>query len=85
MKVKPTQLVSLGLAFLIGVTAGVLVQKQHDVGHLVDAWRLGDPPLLAPPPTLAVEDNELESFQGKLSLFILAGQSNRYGYPSGWG
>ena len=79
MKVKPTQFVGVGLALFIGVTFGVALQKHYGVGNIVDALRVKHRPILAPIATLTVEDNIPEEFQGKLSLFILAGQSNMAG------
>jgi len=76
MKVKPRQFVSIVLALFIGVTFGVTLQKHYDVGNIVDALGMKRHPILAPIPTVTVEDDIPEEFQGKLSLFILAGQSN---------
>ena len=76
MRAKPKQLIGIVLALLIGVTFGVALQKHYDVGNMVDALRMKHRPIFAPMPTVSVEDNIPEEFQGKLSLFILAGQSN---------
>jgi hypothetical protein len=75
MKVKPKQFVGIVLALFIGVTFGVTLQKHYGVGDMVDALGVNHRPFPAPP-TLNVEDSIPEEFQGKLSLFILAGQSN---------
>ena len=76
MKVKLTHSLGIVLALSIGVICGVALQEYCDVGNIFKALRLGRRPNLVPSPTLAVEDNIPEEFQGKLSLFILAGQSN---------
>jgi hypothetical protein len=75
MKVKLTHFVGVVLALFIGVTFGVALQKYYDVGSIVDAMGVNHRPFPAPT-TLTVEDNIPEEFQGELSLFILAGQSN---------
>jgi hypothetical protein len=75
MRAKTKQLIGIVLALFIGVTSGVTLQKHYGVGDMVDALMVNHRPFPAPP-TLAIEDNLPEEFQGKLSLFILAGQSN---------
>lgn len=75
MKVKLTHSLGIVLALSVGVMCGVALQEYYDVGNLFKALGVGCRPILAPP-TLAVEDSIPEGLQGKLSLFILAGQSN---------
>ena len=76
MKVKPKQLVGIVLALFIGVTFGVALQRYYGVGDIVDAWGMNHRPVFATTAPFAVEDSIPEELQGKLSLFILAGQSN---------
>jgi hypothetical protein len=75
MKVKLVRFASVILALFIGVTFGVALQKHYGIGDIVDVLGANHHPFPAPA-TLAVKDNIPEEFQGKLSLFILAGQSN---------
>jgi len=76
MKVKLTHSLGILLALSMGVICGVALQEYYDVGDIVDALRMKHRPIFAPMPTVSVKDNIPEEFQGKLSLFILAGQSN---------
>jgi hypothetical protein len=76
MRVKLTHFWGVVLALFIGVTFGVALQKYYDVGSIVDALGANHRPFPAPTATLDEEGNIPEEFQGKLSLFILAGQSN---------
>jgi hypothetical protein len=75
MKVKLIPFVGIVLALFIGVTFGVALQKHYGVGDMFDVLGVNHRPFPAPT-TLDVEDSIPEEFQGKLSLFILAGQSN---------
>ena len=79
MKVKPRLFVSIILALFTGLTFGVALQKYYDVGNIVDALGMKRRPIFAPIPTVTIEDDIPEEFQGRLSLFILAGQSNMAG------
>ena len=72
MKVKLTRIVGAVLTLSIGAILGVALQKYYSVGDIVELWS-------APTTTSAVEDGVPEELQGKLSLFILAGQSNMAG------
>jgi hypothetical protein len=76
MKVKLTHSLGIVLALSTGVICGVALQEYYDVGNIVDALAMKHRPIFAPMPTVSVEDNIPEEFQGKLSLFVLAGQSN---------
>jgi hypothetical protein len=78
MKVKPTWLAAILLALLMGVILGFVLQKQNAVENIADTLGLNRDPIFAPP-ALPAEDAIPESFQGKLSLFVLAGQSNMAG------
>jgi len=79
VKVKPRQAASIILALFVGATFGVVLQKQYDIGALVDALERKRRPIFAPMPTVSAKDDIPQEFQGKLSLFILAGQSNMAG------
>jgi len=79
MRVKPRLLVGIILTLCIGVTIGVTLQKEYQVGSMVDPLRTKCRPVFAPMPTVSVEDNIPEEYQGELSIFILAGQSNMAG------
>ncbi len=79
MRVKPRLLVGIILTLCIGVTIGVTLQKEYGVGSMVDPLRMKPDPIFAPMPTVSLEDNIPEEYQGELSLFILAGQSNMAG------
>lgn len=76
MKVKPRLFVSIILSLFIGATLGVALQKYYDIGNIVDILEVKRRPIFAPMPTVSVENDIPEGFQGELSLFILAGQSN---------
>jgi hypothetical protein len=76
MKVKPRLFVSIILALFIGVTFGVVLQKHYDVDSIADTLGMKRRPIFAPMPTVSVKDDIPEEFQGKLALFVLAGQSN---------
>ena len=72
MRVKLTHLVGAVLTLSSGAILGVALQKYYSVGDIVESRS-------APTTTSAVEDGVPEELQGKLSLFILAGQSNMAG------
>jgi hypothetical protein len=71
MRIKRTRFVGAVLVLFAGVIFGVALQKLCGVGDVVDALGAdhGSPPL----------DSIPEEYQGQLSLFILAGQSNMAG------
>jgi len=78
MKAKLTRLVGVVLVLTIGAILGVALQKHYAGGNTLESVGSGHRPFPAPT-TLAVEDSIPEELQGKLSLFILAGQSNMSG------
>jgi hypothetical protein len=81
IKHKGVRLVIIVIIFLAGALAGAVTQKRYGVGNLLRT--MGVP---YPTPVLPAEANLLpiaeipEPYQGNLSIFILAGQSNM----SGW-
>lgn len=79
MKGKLAQFVGIVLTLFIGATFGVALQKCYGVGNIFDTLGGNHHSVFAPTATLAVEEIIPEEFQGKLSLFILAGQSNMAG------
>jgi hypothetical protein len=75
---------SIGIVFLFGLTAGllvgILIQRNYGVGNILRNW--GVPfPTNVPSPTLRVwaTIDIPKSERGRVSLFILAGQSNMSG------
>ena len=72
MKVKLTRIVAAVVTLSIGAILGIALQKRYSVGDVVESWS-------ASTTASAVEDGVPEELQGRLSLFILAGQSNMAG------
>ena len=76
MKGKLGPTVGIILALLVGTAFGIMLQDRCDVSSQLDALRMKRCSVLPPVPTVNTEDGIPEELQGKLSLFILAGQSN---------
>ena len=77
MKGKLAHFVGIVLTLFIGITFGVALQKCYGVSNIFDTLGGNHHSVFAP--TLAAEEIIPEKLQGKLSLFILAGQSNMAG------
>lgn len=77
MKPKLTHSVGVALTLVIGATLGVTLQKYF--GDILEAWPTRHRLIPASTAMLTAEDSIPEELQGKLSLFILAGQSNMSG------
>ena len=75
-KFIPTSSVRLLVTLSVGIVIGVGLQTGYNIDHLFE--KLGDDHHgnAFDSETLTVEEVIPENFQGKLSLFILAGQSN---------
>jgi hypothetical protein len=78
MNTRLTRFVGVVLVLTVGAILGVALQKYYRVGNTLESLGSGNRPFPAPT-TLAVGDSIPEELQGKLSLFILAGQSNMSG------
>lgn len=75
------QLLTFCFVFLLGVSAGAVVQKTFGVGNILRAIGIPYPtstsqtePAILPPVKIP------SAYRGQLSLFILAGQSNMVGW-----
>jgi hypothetical protein len=79
MKIRVAPAVTVFIAMAVGLALGVLFQEYYGIESMLD-FLGGDPSSLLPK-TARSEDVIPEEYQGKLHLFILAGQSNM----SGWG
>ena len=89
MKAKATCGIII-ITLVIGTIFGILLQKFYPVGNVLAVTGIRaifapiPSPTIAPTPTPATPTPELASvipseFQGRLSLFVLAGQSNMSG------
>ena len=68
------------LVFFLGAMFGVLVQRNYGVGRVLRTFRVSYGQLANVPKSTTMPVSGIpEEFQGKLSLFILAGQSNMSG------
>jgi hypothetical protein len=76
---KPVRLAAVALSLALGVVLGVFLQRSFGVGDALGAIfeNLGSDSFWTSPP--APEGAIPEDFQGKLALFMLAGQSNMSG------
>ena len=84
MKNLLSSLVLVGLVFSLGVICGAMLQRRFDLERLLNIARIEKRPSSAPMrqpsrmPTHVYTEIP-EEFRGKLSLYILAGQSNMSG------
>jgi hypothetical protein len=84
MRIKPTSIVLLGLVFVAGFGAGMVLQRYVGAGNVLRSigyaypTRTPVPPTPRPTPMLS-GDLISEDDRGNLALFILAGQSNMSG------
>lgn len=72
MKAKLAYSVGIVLTLAVGTTLGVALQRAYGIGDALGLMGIGHRLIPAPIGT----DSIPEEFQGKLSMFILAGQSN---------
>jgi hypothetical protein len=79
MKIKKASIITIVVALAIGVAIGILFQKYFPVGNILQAIGVSIQANINPQPTPIVDFNIPEEYQGKLRLFILAGQSNMSG------
>jgi hypothetical protein len=74
-------LISLLLTLIIGIFTGATIQRTHGVGNLLRGAGIAYPTRTpVPVPAAPAEIDIPPIFQGELSLFILAGQSNMVGW-----
>jgi hypothetical protein len=74
-------LISLALTLLIGVFMGALLQRTYGVGNLLRGVGIAYPTHMPLPlPTVPAIVEIPPVYQGEMSLFILAGQSNMVGW-----
>lgn len=75
MKLKKAQIVTIIVAFILGVAAGFLLEKGYGVRTILNAIGMSS----RTETTGTSEGSIPEKYQGRLQLFILAGQSNMSG------
>jgi hypothetical protein len=79
LKIRKTNIVAVLLGLLIGLELGVILQKYWGVENLfndIDVHRQKN----SPPQKIGLSETVIpKEYQGKLKLFILAGQSNMSG------
>lgn len=75
MKLKKAHIITVIVAFIIGVVVGNLLEKGYGVKTILKAIGVGSQSQT----TATSEDSIPEKYQRKLQLFILAGQSNMSG------
>ena len=67
----------LGMVFLVGVLTGAALQKAIGVGNVLRAVGIPYPTSVPPGDPFVLSTAEIpQAYRGKMSLFILAGQSN---------
>jgi len=76
---KKAYFVTIAVTFLIGLILGTFIEKEYGVEALLTAVRTNDWTILQPQTTGISDGNIPDDYQGKLQLFILAGQSNMSG------
>lgn len=75
------QIFLFSIWFVVGVLAGVIVQKNVGAGNLLRAAGIPYPTAVPPAVTTPLPVDEIPAeYRGKVSLFILAGQSNMVGW-----
>lgn len=79
MNIKKAPIITIIVALAIGAAIGILFQKYFPVGNILQAIGVSFQANINPQPTPIVDVNIPEEYQGKLQLFILAGQSNMSG------
>ena len=79
MKIKKSHVVTIVVALAIGVAFGVLWQKDYSIENLLKTIGVSHQTNYLLEITQTSEGNIPEEYQGKLQLFILAGQSNMSG------
>jgi hypothetical protein len=72
MKLKTAQIVTIFVVFTLGITVGAIVEKRYGFRNILK----GNFQRSSPSET---SDSMPQKYQGKLQLFILAGQSNMAG------
>jgi hypothetical protein len=67
--------------FILGILVGAVIQKTLGVGNLLRSAGIPYPTSVPPPaPTVLPTEQVPAAYRGRLSLFILAGQSNMVGW-----
>src|SRR3990172_5531475 len=79
MRTRPAYIVVILTALVIGLVLGVLFERSYGLESVLFALRMEDV-IKTGNETRMEEDDIPVEFQGKLQLFILAGQSNMSGY-----
>lgn len=80
MKTKKAHLISSFIVLAIGIVFGGLFQKFYGFGFILEAFGIKYQAKPIPQVTQTInESNILVEYQGKMQLFILAGQSNMSG------
>lgn len=65
---------------LVGMMIGMVIQKYFGLGNMLRAVGISYPTSVAPAPDVVQAAEIPQAYQGKLHLFVLAGQSNMVGW-----
>lgn len=76
-------LLLFSIVFLVGVLAGAVIQKTIGVGNVLRAVAIPYPTSVPPGAPYVLSTAEIpQAYRGRMSLFILAGQSNMVGWAA---